>query len=715
MFDLSFNVPLYWLPVYLTGAAALTYWMYRGVAVPVRLKRVLMGLRFAGLFLLLLVLLEPLFTAMTEITYPPVVAVLHDDSESIRAGQDSAFLRSQYPELYRAFERKLTEAGIRLNRYRFGTRTEPYTTLDSVRYAQSTTHMSQALETIKDRFAGQNLAGVVVLSDGILTAGATPTTLVDGWPVPVFTGLIGDTTRPRDQLIETVIHNELTYLNTETPIRVQLRSFGLGNSPARVTLSQNGRVLQTQTSPPVSPAGAAVEFTVKLETTGLQAFDLALEPVPGETNLRNNSRRIYIRVLENRSKIAVFAGAAHPDLGALARTYRNDNRFEYVDFVHKNETEFYRDPSTANLREFDLFILHNFPFGPNDRKWLDAIYAEVRTRRVPLFVIIGSQYAWKIHPEQTNYLALTTDRFVRSTSEAFLTFTPGYKTHSTYRFTDDRVTADWLSTAPPLLKNDSDWQPRGGTTVYGQARIKGIATNYPLFALQENAGLKNLTLVGENLWRLRMHTYYQTQSFDLFDDWVLNLTQWLTTRDDKRRFRVYPLQPLFSGDDRVVIRGQAYDDSYNPIAGAELKLALKDATGTATDYYLKEAQPGVYQLELANLGAGTYRFTATGTKGGTALGTDAGEFSVGQSALEYVNLQANEPLMRQLALRSGGSFVFARSLPALADSLLAKAQLKPLSDYTTTTQSLIKSFWPLLLALLAFSAEWILRKRNSLI
>jgi hypothetical protein len=346
---------------------------------------------------------------------------------------------------------------------------------------------------------------------------------------------------------------------------------------------------------------------------------------------------------------------------------------------------------------------------------LDLIYAEVAAKNTPIMHLVGISTQYNVHPDQFKYMGLFPEKINKTVSESFLYLLPNYQNHATYRFTDDRVLTKWLETGPPLLRNDSDWKPRGGTSIFGKAKIKGISLDYPMFALQEVGGFKNMVFLGENLWRYRMHAYLETENFELFDDWIHQLTTWLTTREDKRKFRVYPIKNLFTGDEKTIIKGQVYNDNYQPVTGAEVKLTLNNPDKTQTDLFLNEVQDGVYQLELSNLSEGGYRFNAVGTHSGKTIGQDLGEFSIGQSAIEFVNLKANEALMRQLALRTGGSFVWGKNLPALADSILQLETLKPLSNYTTTTQGLQRFVWPILLILSILSVEWVLRKRNGLV
>jgi hypothetical protein len=77
--------------------------------------------------------------------------------------------------------------------------------------------------------------------------------------------------------------------------------------------------------------------------------------------------------------------------------------------------------------------------------------------------------------------------------------------------------------------------------------------------------------------------------------------------------------------------------------------------------------------------------------------------------LEYLNLQANHDVLRQLANKTDGVYVHVDELQKL-ETILGDSEFKGLLYSTTTSQPLIRAMWLLLTICLLFSAEWFLRK-----
>ena len=88
--DLTFTVSPVVLAVSAVAAGALAWWSYgRSTPAVSGARRVgLAALRFAALFLVLLLLVDPVWRRITRTGEPPLLAVLIDDSESLRLGPD---------------------------------------------------------------------------------------------------------------------------------------------------------------------------------------------------------------------------------------------------------------------------------------------------------------------------------------------------------------------------------------------------------------------------------------------------------------------------------------------------------------------------------------------------------------------------------------------------------------------------------------------------
>jgi hypothetical protein len=709
--SLAFTHSPAWLLLILPLAAGLSFWMYRGTreTLPGWLAWTLMAARFLLLSAIGLLLLDPITVTQQRIEYPPIVAILQDHSESIRLQRDSSYAMREHPQRLQRFAEALESKGVQVDLFQFSDETLPLASPDSLRYNGEGSRLSDALAGLREQYQNQHLGAVLLISDGIPTSGISPAYEAERMRQPVYTLLLGDTAPQRDVSIREVLFNELAYLGTELPLRVKVAAQGYASAPLRVSLWEGQQRLDEQRLDLSAgkPAGE-VAFRVKPARPGTAAYRIEVSRLDQEITYRNNSRQVYVNVLDTRLKIALFAGSSHPDIGALRKTFEREEGYEISEFILQRPGQFAEDPGKFSLADFDLFILHNFPQSQADEPWVKRLAEEARERKKPLMVFVGQFTDLRTLGPLYEHMALQPRSVLPNSEEAIANFLPAYARHASFPLGEGWL--EWANAAPPVFRNQSLWTPRADAQVFATARIKNVQLDYPIYALQNQLGRKNMVFVGENFWRMRVHAFTEREDFEYFDLWLLNNVRWLMAAEDKRRFRVKPARRLFSSQEPALISGQVYDESYNPLPGADIRLTLQRPDGKEDEYFFEEPAPAQYELEIRNLPEGVYRYQARGSKDNLPLGEDAGQFSVGRSYIEANRLQADAELLRQVALRSGGRFARAQDLEALAEEIKALPGMKPLIDYRKQRRGLYDLGWVMVLLLTLAAAEWGLRK-----
>lgn len=650
----------------------------------------------------------------SSVEYPPVIAFLQDNSESLLVQKDSAFVKNEYPALVKDLQGQFSGDNFDFQMFGFGTSLESKVELDSLNFSKTGTNISQALKDLKKLYQNQNLQAVVLASDGILTSGINPLYGLEGNKVPIYTVLLGDTSDQKDIIIKEVLFNEIAYLNNDMPIRVKIQSNGFDRAPLQVRLRNRDKVLETQTLNLGSAKNQGeLTFLVKPEEVGLQQFRIEVSRLENEISYRNNSRNFFVNVLETRVKIALFAGSPHPDLGALRIALKREKSYELDEFILKQSGSYYLNPNTVNLEDYDLFILHNWPGSSADKAMVAKVSEQIKEQNKPVMYFSGIFTDLRSMQPLFEYMAISPKSYSPRAEEVIPDFKKKYSNHSTFTFADNWL--QWANSVPPVYRNNSAWEAKKTAEVYATAKIKNVQLDYPVYALQNHLGRKNMVFLGENFWRMRAHSYTESGDFEQFDAWLFNNIKWLIVSDDKRKFKVNPSKRIFTGSDPILFSGQAYDDSYNPLPKVAIKLSIKSPDGSSTDYFLNETQDAQYFIEIPKLEEGTYSYTAEGRKDNAMIGTDRGQFSVGRSNVEHFQLQADKDLMEQISLRTEGEFLFARDLAQLSAKLKSLPGMKPQLD-TRRSRTPFHNFpWILGILLSLLSIEWIVRKLNSLL
>ncbi len=238
-------------------------------------------------------------------------------------------------------------------------------------------------------------------------------------------------------------------------------------------------------------------------------------------------------------------------------------------------------------------------------------------------------------------------------------------------------------------------------------RVGSLATEKPLLSIDIQNNRKIGILLGEGIWRWRLNEFDRTERTEAFQELFGKLFQYLSTTDDKRKFRSYPIQQEFSDTEPVSFESQVYNDIFEPVYGNTIKLELTDETGRRTSYSYVTS-PGNIRYEVGGLKEGVYRYKSSTVLGGKTEEI-RGEFAVIAPQTELQNLTADFDLLRQLSSNSGGKFYNTNRLETLKDDLLAR-DVKSIIHTEESYSSLLNLKWVFWLLLIFVSVEWFARK-----
>jgi len=428
--DISFSNSPYLILLIIVVAGALAYLMYRKTSeILPQSIRVLLGVfRFVALSLIAILLLKPMVVLKSSIEFPPIIAFLQDNSESLLIHEDSTFVQNEYPALLKQVMTEFEGDSYDFELYGFGPSLENKTQVDSLSFSETGTNISQALRDLKKLYQNQNLQAVVLASDGILTSGVNPLYTLEGSKVPVYTVLLGDTSEQRDILIKEVLFNEIAYLNNDMPIRVKIQSNGFDQAALQVRLRSEDKILDTKTLNLGSrKTQGEVSFLVQPEEVGLRQYRIEVTRLDKEISYRNNSRRFFVNVLETRVKIALFAGSPHADLGALRIALNREKSYELDEFILKQPGTYYVDPNSVNLDDYDLFILHNWPGSSADKALVEKLADLVKTENKPVMFFPGMFADLRSMQPFFDYMAISPKSFSPRSEEVIPDFKQKYK------------------------------------------------------------------------------------------------------------------------------------------------------------------------------------------------------------------------------------------------------------------------------------------------
>jgi hypothetical protein len=692
MEGLSFTYDAWWVIVCLLAGLAYALILYfrdqRFREQGAWLNGLLGVLRFVTVSILALLLLAPILRSLQTQRQKPVVVLAQDGSESVGAGlADSAAYVQAMQDL-----RDELATDYEVATFTFGE--EVRDTLD-FSFRDKKTNLSAVLQQVYDLYSNQNLGAVIIGSDGIYNEGSNPTYTDIQINAPVYTIGLGDTTRRKDLVLQRVFHNRIAYLGDRFSIQVDIGAqYAAGTTTRlRVARMENGQARELISEEIIIDGNDFFdtrEFILDADRAGVNRYRITLAPVDGEQSRVNNSRDFFVDVLEARQKVLILAHAPHPDLTALRQSLSSGRN---------NEVEIaYASNFTGSLQAYDLVILHQLPSG---RHPINFQIRELKERRIPAWYI-GGQFT------DFNYLNLYQQEVLvstrgTSTNEVQANFDPAF---SLFNVSDELRSV--LPVFPPLIAPFGEFRSGGNASVMLRQRIGRIDTEYPLLAMGEEEGARVATLAATGLWQWRLFDYLETKNHDRFDELVSQIVQYLSVKDDKRRFRVDLPKNIFEENEPIVFDAELYNESYELINGPSATLVITDGDGREFNYTFN-ATGSAYRLNAGSFPAGDYRFQASVNTGAETL-TYNGQFTIQPIQLERFVTTADHNLLQLLSERYGGEFLAPQQLGDLGAKLAERGTVKPVIYQTVSTRSVINLKGIFFLVLLLLSTEWFLRR-----
>ena len=653
-------------------------------------NKVLFALRFLLVSLAALLLLSPFLRMVLNQVEQPTFVIALDNSSSVPNGTDSVRLQ-QVEEQLEEFAARLSEKDIRVERRNLSNEEiESFTTID---YDQKVTDFSGLLRAWQTEFEGRAFAGALLVSDGIYNQGMAPQYL--NFASKINTLGIGDTIPVNDIILNNLQYNKIAYQGNLFPIRVELISQGISAGTLRVSVKKEGEEVASNSIKLAEKDQLLIaDFQIPADQQGLQHYVVEVDKHPNEDITLNNRQDIYVDIVEGKEKILIAAASPHPDIKAIKSALSKNENYEVTTYVPMVDVQMPADV-------YDLVILHS-PFERQRR--LAPLLERVANEEFSTWYILGNNTLWDEFNNKA--ILLTIQRSRNESDQVRPAFNDGF---TLFNFENE-----WKGTVnsyyTPVSVPYGEYSVTGGASVALFQKVGAITTNRPMWVISRNQDPKRAVTIGEGLWQWRMQEYSRTESYEAFDNLVLKTVQYLSSKEDKRKFRVYTSKTEYFDNEQVVFHTETYNDVFEPIYGQEVELKLTRSTGSITTYNYTTA-PGNTRFRLNNLEDGIYRFEASAMVNG-GRETANGQFSVRKLDLENLKQTADFNTLRELASATGGHFYSADQLELMKQNLLSiepKGKLYSSEDYLP----LIHLWWIFFVLLVLLSAEWFIRKYSG--
>ncbi len=645
--------------------------------------------RFLSVSLLCFLLLGPFLKQLFNSIENPTFIFALDNSSSITQVADTSIYRNQLEQL-QVVAKQLNENG-----YEVVINTINGSNLSSIEELENTnksTDLNQILKSIQSDYEGRNVGGVLLVSDGIYNQGLSPT--FSPYNFKIHTLGLGDSVPKEDIKLRNIYYNKITYQGNRFPLVAEVINSGFTDREVIVRIVKDGSEIDRKGVRFSSDNQLKrLDFTIKANNNGIQHYRVEVMPLQGESVYSNNYKDAYIDVIEGKEKILLVGLAPHPDIKAIASTIENNENYELKIHIPGIE-DFVED-------KYDLVIFHQAFDRFNRNSQLIKRFIDSET---PLWFIAGNQSNINSFNQLNGLLKITV-----SSSQKDLVRPAHNRGFSRFKINSEDYQST-LTDYPPVLVPFGKTELTQGGEVLLYQQVGSIVTNKPLLAVHESGGKKIAVMVGEGFWQWRTMEFARKYGHETFDEIVSKLIQFLSAKEDKRKFRLYPVENEFYDTEDIVFETEIYNDIYEPIYGNEIQLTITDGEGNKSNFSYTTSSANS-QYRISGLSQGVYQFSASTLLNGISE-TSSGEFSISELQIESLNLTANHSVLRKLSRDSGGKFFLPNQMELLRETLLSQEPQGVI--YTSETfLPLINLKWIFFVLLFLFSVEWFIRKYSG--
>lgn len=701
------------------------------------------ALRAVAVICLALLILEPGYNKRLEDENPPQIAVLVDQSASmsIRDYDERSPGSPRYQRLQEHW--KAQPSKIHYTKYNFGQELSPASTQELYPKApsQGRSSLDQALFSLAKE-QELPLSGVLVLSDGLVAtdnnAMLSLRDAVRALSLPVSFANVSKTKRRDIALVQPKIP-EFCFAQNVQEFSVDFRRESIQQGTFKAELWRDNQAIDSQVltlSP--SQTHKTITFRHRPDRTGNFVYSIRVAPVDDEATTRNNAVYRQVSVLRDKVRVLHVAGRPDWDVRALRNLLKRDPNVELLSYyILRDEQDQMRDDPRApmsliqfprqelfeeELGSFDLIILQNF----------DATARANYNRNLGQFILDGGTVVvigGDLGLATGDYSVPPFSKLLPALPKIEKMRTDPYGLELTAKGKQHPVTA-WMQALAgpkgldlPAIDTFNRSTRSLGQDQRSQILLQSTASetepSYPLLAVAEPGKGRLLELLTASSWRWGFAAKInRLQGLRPYDRLWQEMIRW-SLREDPSPLSLKSQHRLIPSGDPIKVQVSTHQRDGAMQAEVPLTLELKQGSKIIARKNLNSGPKGQIDWTWPSPGPGTYevKVRRPDPSPGQVEIEKSIFFYLGVSSLDLEPLDSDpfESTLRGAIEQSGGRYWRNEDLPS--DLLAATKTTTPIKrSRRRSTQSKQIGLWnhPLAgLALLAFVAEWWLRRRRG--
>ncbi|MFK6999854.1 hypothetical protein V3470_04085 [Flavobacterium oreochromis] len=643
-----------------------------------RLYLFLAFLRFASLFLVLLLLINPIISKTTYETTKTPLPIIVDNSESIEFLNQNKIAKEVSQKI---FENSKLQEKYQVQLFSFDQDLNINQPLD---FKGKQSNIYKVFENLKQLYRTQNHP-VVLLTDGNQTQGNDYVFNIQQ-NTNVFPVVLGDTIEHLDLKINQLNTNKYAFLKNKFPVEIFLNYTGNKSINANLSIQTTDKTIYKQNvSFSANKKSEIISVLLNADRVGVHTYKAVITSSENEKNKINNTKNFAVEVIDQRTEVALVSSIVHPDLGAIRRAIESN--------VQRKVT-LVKPKDIKNLADFSVLFLYQ----PNSE--FKFILEQNKSNKINTFIITGLNTDFNLLSQYYNQF----DFKISSQKEDYsANFNSNFNSFSIDNFGFEQF--------PPLENPFGTIISKSNVNPLLNARIRTVSTENPLLAFSESGINRNAFLFGENIWKWRLESYLREKSFEKFDVFFDKMIQYVASNSKKKNL-VVNHENFYNSGETLILSAQYFNKNYEFDENAQLTIQLKNNNTKQAKIYDFVKGNTDFSVAFDDLDAGNYNFIVKEKQSGTQY---IGGFHILYFDAEKQFVNADLIRLKQLAENTEGLVYTPKQIHELINYLEKLEKYKPVQKEVVKKAPFIDWVYGLILLIVLLSTEWFTRKYNGLL
>jgi len=644
----------------------------------------LISYRIIIFFILGILLFNPVINFSDEKEKKLDWAIFIDNSASIKYHQTPSINAVQLG--IESLVNKLSEKDISYHLYQFADNIQKVNSPQLIGNGV-TTNIGIIPETIKQ--LGNQIAGAVIISDGLITEGKDPIKDFQEFDFPIHTIGIGEGSELVDVTIESIDAPTVVLKSDWVDVNITIQS--VGNIGDRLSVSlYNNRELQGSKHIRLMGMESKKEINFRFhpKKIGKQQYEVRISSVEDEIDIQNNRQKFSLLVLKDRYKVALLTGSPNKNTSVLKRKLKNNPRVELDHFIRITETRFQPAIKTFWESPYELIIFDNYPIKPLSSNFVRILGKKLLSNQSALFLILGPNQTIVSFNGITSILGVVTEDSTIESNRFY------------WEFVDEQIDAG--GNFPPLKQN---------ILITGkQVSSDTLAVTeqgWPLWLRNQNGTIRTMIWTSPELNTLYFHDQKLSQEGSFSVIWNQSISWLLKSGGEHENFFRLNKNRYQQGEMVQVTGTQPFEKTQDKTENIIINVT-HGSTDIITRDILYNIEEQRWLGEFRAPGPGEYNYSIQ--LGSNQDPIQTGTFQILESQIELNQVYLNKKLLATISNSTDGQFFVWDS----RDSLFSEINPKVRREFKAEIIKFNESRVLLIIMILLLCVEWFIRRHRGL-